>query len=91
MPNALHTTNYQIFRSLLVEARGASGLTQVQVATLLNKPQSYVSKYERGERRLDFAEFAELADVLGVDITEFVNRYRHELTSTSLLNQPIGR
>jgi len=60
----------------MVSAREAAGLTQAQVAERLGKPQSFVSKYERGERRLDFTEFLELADLLGVDIGKFVETYR---------------
>ena len=80
MPSSLHSHQYKIFRSLLVAAREASGLTQVQIAEKLGKPQSFISKYERGERRLDFSEFMELADVLGIDTTAFVAAYRSALT-----------
>lgn len=76
MPSSLHSHHYQIFRSLLVAVREHSGLTQVQIAKKLGRPQSFISKYERGERRLDFPEFVELADVLGIDISDFVNDYR---------------
>lgn len=76
MPSSLHSPDYQIFRTLLVNARVASGLTQAQIAERLSKPQSYVSKYERGERRLDFPEFIELANILGIDIAVFVNDYQ---------------
>ncbi len=54
-------------------------MTQIQIAEKLGKPQSFVSKYERGERRLDFAEFMELADVLGIDVIAFVDAYRSAL------------
>ena len=76
MANALHRPQYELFRKLMIQAREQSGLTQVQVAGALGKPQSFVSKYERGDRRLDFSEFAEIADVLGIDIAEFVATYR---------------
>lgn len=76
MPSSLHSTHYQIFRSLLVAAREKSGLTQVQIAERLGKPQSFISKYERGERRLDFTEFIELTEVLEIDVTEFVINYQ---------------
>lgn len=59
-----------------MSARESAGLTQVQIAESLGKPQSFVSKYERGERRLDFTEFIELADVLKIEITDFVNNYQ---------------
>ena len=52
---------------LLTEARLAAGLTQVDLAERLHRPQSYVSKYESGERRLDVVEFLEVADGIGVD------------------------
>ncbi len=76
MPSSLHSGRYQIFRELLVEARETSGKTQVEVAQLLRKPQSFISKYERGERRLDFAEFIEIAIVLDIDVHSFVDAYR---------------
>ena len=79
MPGSLHSHHYKIFRSLLILAREQSGLTQVQIAELLKKPQSFISKYERGERRLDFSEFIELADVLKIDVTKFVEAYRSTL------------
>jgi transcriptional regulator with XRE-family HTH domain len=51
----------------LVEARKSSGLTQTTLARRLARPQSYVSKYERGERRIDFLEFLEISEELGID------------------------
>lgn len=80
MPSSLHSHQYQIFRSLLVAAREKSGLTQVRLAEKLGKPQSFISKYERGERRLDFTEFIELADVLEIDVVDFVSCYQSAVT-----------
>lgn len=79
MPSSLHRHHYQTFRQLLVNAREDAGITQVQIAEKLGRPQSFVSKYERGERRLDFTEFLELADVLNIDIESFVAAYRVKL------------
>lgn len=84
MPSSLHSSDYQVFRSLLVNARAAAGLTQVQVAERLKKPQSYVSKYERGERRLDFSEFVQLAEILKIDISDFVEGYRGALAAARI-------
>jgi transcriptional regulator with XRE-family HTH domain len=61
-------------RLLLAEARRAAGLTQAQLARRLSKPQSFVSKYERGERRLDVSEFIEVAEALGLDAAKEVER-----------------
>lgn len=77
MPNSLHRHQYDLFRKLLIKAREQAQLTQTQVAQRLGKPQSYVSKYERGERRLDFTEFLELADIFAIDPAEFIERYRN--------------
>jgi len=55
------------FRKLLVQARHDAGLTQVDLEKKLGRPQSFVSKFERGERRLDVPEFLEVARALGLD------------------------
>jgi len=51
----------------LVSARKACGLTQTELAEQLRKPQSFVSKYERGERRIDVVELIEIARHLDLD------------------------
>lgn len=79
MPNPLHTKNYLIFRELLIKARLSSGITQAQIAQKLGKPQSYISKYERGERRLDFPEFIEIATILAIDLDTFIADYKKSL------------
>lgn len=75
MVATFHSYKHDIFRNLLIEARKDAGLTQVQLAQCLNVPQSFVSKYERGERRLDFTEFVEIATLLNIDLVEFVQTY----------------
>lgn len=57
---------YEQFRSLLIAARHSAKLTQVEVAEQLDRPQSFVSKYESGERRLDVVEFIEVCTALKV-------------------------
>ena len=63
---ALHSPPYQKLRRLLSEARVAANLTQLQVAERMQRPQSFVSKYEGGERHLDVIEFVELCGAIGV-------------------------
>lgn len=79
MSSSLHSVNYLVFRDLLVKARLTAGLTQIQVAEKMAKPQSYISKYERGERRLDFSEFIVLAEIMGIDAVRFIEEYRATL------------
>lgn len=58
---------YKLFQKALLDARLGKGLTQSEVAARLRKPQSYVSKYESGERRLDVIEFLEVCEVMSVN------------------------
>ncbi|WP_308125048.1 helix-turn-helix domain-containing protein [Pseudomonas cichorii] len=63
----IHNSRYQALRQLLLEAREAAGLTQKELATRLGRPQSFVSKTENAERRLDVIEFLEVCEGIGVD------------------------
>ena len=73
---SVHTDQYNAFLKLIIAARQTSELTQQELANKLNKPQSYVSKYERGERRLDVVEFLALAELMGIDSQDFIDRLR---------------
>ena len=68
------------FRELLIEARNTAGITQADLAARLKRPQSFVSKYERGERRLDVVEFGDVAKALGIDPVRFLGRFYREGT-----------
>jgi ribosome-binding protein aMBF1 (putative translation factor) len=58
---------YARLREILAAARRDRGYTQASLAQQLRRPQSFVSKFERGERRLDVVEFLEIAAALGLD------------------------
>ena len=75
----MRTDAQKRFRELLVEARKDADLTQAELSLRLNRPQSFVSKYERGERRLDVVEFGEVARALGVDPVNFLARLYREI------------
>jgi len=62
-----YTDKYRQLLIALVTARKQSGLTQADLALRLGRPQSFVSKFENGERRLDVIEFVELCGHFGVD------------------------
>lgn len=66
MQKSLRTPRQILLQSLLVEARKATGLTQAELADALGKPQSFVAKYENGERRIDVIEFVDIASALGI-------------------------
>lgn len=61
------TRAYEALTAVLRCARKQRGLTQVELAGRLDKPQSYVSKYESGERRLDVIEFLTIAQKMEAD------------------------
>jgi transcriptional regulator with XRE-family HTH domain len=58
---------YALFQKALIDARQEKSLTQQEVALRLGKPQSFVSKYESGERRLDVIEFWDVCQALGIE------------------------
>ena len=66
-----HVKLGQILRDL----RCAAKLKQADVAARLGVPQSFVSKYESGERRLDFVEVARICEVLGVRFSDLARRF----------------
>ena len=72
MQKSIYSPRYQLLTRRLVSARHAAGLTQEQVAVRLNKPQSFVSKYESGERRLDIIELLEVSDCLALDVKDLI-------------------
>lgn len=80
MSNSLNSAEYKRFRELLVQARGDAGLTQAELSSRLNRPQSFVSKYERGERRIDVIEFGQICRALGIDPIKSLMRFYREIS-----------
>jgi transcriptional regulator with XRE-family HTH domain len=74
MPKGLYSARYQAFRALLVAQRHEAGLTQAALADRLSKPQSFVAKYERGERRVDVVEFIEIAEAIGFNPADAISQ-----------------
>lgn len=70
MAKSIYSDQQAALIAALVAARKQAKLTQQQVADLLGKPQSFVAKYENGERRLDVVEFLHVAEALGADPVE---------------------
>lgn len=71
MESSEYRRRYAGFLERLRLARVEAGLTQLETSRLLNKPQSYVSKCEVGERRVDFVELLEFARIYGKSISYF--------------------
>jgi transcriptional regulator with XRE-family HTH domain len=78
MPKSAFTRRHQRFRAMLTAARQRAGLTQAALATRLRRPQSFVSKFERGERRLDVVEFLDVAEALGINPVRVIAELRRQ-------------
>lgn len=74
----IHSDEHEKLRRLLRELRLKSNLTQAQLALRLEVPQSFVSKYESGERRLDVLELRLVCNALGLSLLEFIRRLEKE-------------
>jgi transcriptional regulator with XRE-family HTH domain len=68
-----------IMRGILTNFRATAQLTQAQLSSKLNRPQSYVSKYESGERKLTFIEVSEIVLCVGSTLSDFVDAFEEEL------------
>jgi transcriptional regulator with XRE-family HTH domain len=79
MRKSVHTRAYTVLRERLVAARHAAGLSQQELADKLNRHQSFVAKYEGGERRIDLVELLEIATVLGADARRIIRAVAGEI------------
>ncbi len=67
MKKSIYTEKQRKLSDLLKRARENADMTQTELAQKLGKPQSFVAKYERGERRLDIIELLEITKLLKTD------------------------
>lgn len=79
MEKSLHRKEYKILLKLLYAKRMAAGLKQEELAKKLGVHQSFISKTENGERRLDFVELADFCTALGTDLTALTEEFQKEL------------
>jgi transcriptional regulator with XRE-family HTH domain len=66
-------------RAVLRQVRLEAGLRQMDLAKRLKQPQSYVSKYEAGQRRLDLLEMRQICKAVGITLEEFVRKFEDSL------------
>jgi ribosome-binding protein aMBF1 (putative translation factor) len=76
LKKSLHSAAYDRFLTLLRKAREDAGLSQVQAAKKLKKPQSFVSKCESGERRVDVVELLAFCDAYALSAERFLRALR---------------
>lgn len=81
---SVHHPAYMALRTGLIAARKDAGLHQADLAKRLGRPQSFVSKFENGERRLDVVEFVAICQVLALDPTDILHGIATALKSATL-------
>ena len=81
MQKSIHSREYRVFCELLREARERGGLTQEELAARLGESQTFVSKCERGERRLDLVETWRFCEAMGASFRGFAVRLDKALRS----------
>lgn len=93
MANSTHNTDYQLLLDILRVVRKRVGVSQVDLANRLGNTQTFVSKCERGERRLDVVELVEFAEALGVPPLELFEEFlkKREAGSFSKMRKTIKR
>lgn len=79
MEKSIYTREYAVVLRLVREAREHAGLTQVEVAKRLGQSQSFVSKMERGDRRIDIVQLRAICRLYGSTLGQFVRRLEDEL------------
>ena len=75
MRKSIYTREQQRLVALLKSLREEAGLTQIELGKKLRRPQSFVSKYESGQRRLDLVELKALCEALGTTLATLVRRF----------------
>lgn len=82
MEKSIYSREYSIFLEQLRNAREENGLTQIEVAERLGRTQSFVSKAERGERRIDIVELRAFCKATEIDFLTFIDRVEKALTAS---------
>lgn len=83
MDKSIHSAEYQTFLKVFRHQRQRAGLTQVQVAKRIRETQTFVSKCERGERRIDIRELRAFCRAFGITLKQFVTAYERALSVAS--------
>lgn len=81
MTKSVFTDEYSVLLKTLILVRKKAGITQVELAKKLKQPQSYISKYEHGERRLDVIEFVEIVNALGASPVDVFLSFISEISN----------
>ncbi len=82
MKSSTKITERKKLQELLKEVRQEKGIRQVELAEKLGVPQSFVSKYESGDRQLDILEVRQVCKAIGITLQEFIRKLEESLNET---------
>ena len=82
MKHSIKISQQKKLQELLKRIRAEKGIRQIELAEKLGVPQSFISKYEAGDRRLDILELREVCQAAGVTLQEFIRKLEESLNET---------
>jgi transcriptional regulator with XRE-family HTH domain len=82
MEKTIYSARYRAFLKLLKKTRQSAGLTQIQLARKIGETQTFVSKCERGERRIDVIELQTFCRAFGMNLKHFVAALERAISRT---------
>lgn len=82
MPKFVGSAEQNILQNLLKNLRIDANLKQSELAEILGQSQSFVSKYESGERRLDLLELWQICQALNITLSDFVAEFEKQLNES---------
>jgi transcriptional regulator with XRE-family HTH domain len=86
-----YSPRYKCFRALLREVREEAGLSQAALAAKLRKAQTFVSKSEIGERRIDFIETLDFCAGCGISVVDLIQRLERATHAAKLRLESSGK
>jgi len=90
MAASTHHQDYQLFVAILRDARKRADVTQLDLATRIGNTQTFISKVERGERRLDVVELVEFCEALGLNPLDLLQDYLGRRAATGKHGKKAG-
>ena len=80
MEKSIYTAEYSVLVELLRDTREKAEVTQIELAEQLGTSQSFVTKYECGERRIDLIQLRTICGILGISLRDFVAEFEKRMS-----------